>query len=212
VRERIAAACARARRDPGEVTLVAVTKGQDPETVQRVLLDRGHRTLGENRLQEWRDKHERLPDDVAWHLVGHLQRNKVKFCRPFALIHSLDSLRLAQALDAEGAKHDHVFAVLIQVNVAGEESKFGVTPEGAAELLEATRSLAHVRVDGLMTIAPYFDDAEEARGVFREARRLRDTLGLSALSMGMSGDLEVAIEEGATIVRVGTALFATGTA
>jgi PLP dependent protein len=207
VRARIARACSRAGRDPGEVTLVAVTKGRGPETVRRVLVDRSHRVLGENRLQEWRDKHGRLPGDVEWHLVGHLQRNKVRYCRPFALIHSLDSLRLAEALDAEGERHDHVFAVLIQVNVALEERKYGVPPGEAAGLLEATRRLAHVRVDGLMTIAPYHEDPERSRGVFREARRLRDTLGLRALSMGMSGDLDVAVEEGATLVRVGSALF-----
>jgi PLP dependent protein len=212
VRARIAAACARSGRDPREVTLVAVTKGRDPETVRRVLLERGHRVLGENRLQEWRDKHERLPADVTWHLVGHLQRNKVRFCRPFALIHSLDSLRLAQALDAEGERHGHVFTVLIQVNVAGEASKFGLPPREVPALLGAVSALRHVHVEGLMTIAPYLDDPEGARPVFREARELRDRLGLRALSMGMSGDLDVAVEEGATLVRVGSALFEGGPA
>ena len=192
------------------MTLVAVTKGREPETVRRVLVDRGHKVLGENRLQEWRDKHEHLPSDVTWHLVGHLQRNKVRYCRPFALIHSLDSLRLAEALEAEGARHAHVFAVLIQVNVAREASKYGVAPADAADLLAATGDMPHVRVDGVMTIAPYHDDPEEARSVFREARRLRDRLGVPALSMGMSGDLEVAVEEGATLVRVGSALFEPG--
>jgi len=208
VRDRIAAACARAGRSPEEVTLVAVTKGHDPDEVARRLLARGQHVLAENRVQEWREKHEALPRDVAWHLVGHLQRNKVKYCRTFTLIHSLDSLRLAQALEADGEKHDHVFRVLIQVNVAGETSKYGVASDEVRELYERIGDLPHVEVLGLMTIAPFDDDPERSRGVFRALRNLRDTLSLEALSMGMSGDFEVAVEEGATLVRVGSALFA----
>jgi PLP dependent protein len=194
------------------VRLVAVTKGQGPDTIRRLLLDGGHLRLGENRLQEWRDKHEAVGPAVEWHLVGHLQRNKVRYCRPFSLIHSLDSARLAEALEAEGAKHGHLFRTLVQVNVSGEASKYGVSPEEAKALIATVEPLVHVRVDGLMTIAPYADDSERARPVFRALRKLRDRLGLDDLSMGMSGDLEVAIEEGATLVRVGSALFATGSA
>jgi PLP dependent protein len=207
VRARIAAACARSGRDPADVTLVAVTKGQSVETIAR-LVAAGQRVLGENRLQEWRDKHAALGGDVEWHLVGHLQRNKVRTCTPFALIHSLDSLRLAEALEEEGARTGHVFPVLIQVNVSGEATKHGVAPADTVTLLEATHALPHVRVEGLMTMAPYHEDPERARGVFRALRDLRARLGLRVLSMGMSGDLDVAIEEGATHVRVGTALFA----
>jgi PLP dependent protein len=145
--------------------------------------------------------------DVEWHLVGHLQRNKVKYCRPFALIHSLDSVRLAEALEEEGARHGHVFRTLVQVNVAGEASKHGVPPEEAEALVALVRTLEHVRVEGLMTMAPYAEDPERARPVFGALRALRDRLGLDALSMGMSGDVEVAVEEGATLVRVGSALF-----
>jgi pyridoxal phosphate enzyme (YggS family) len=207
VRRRIEAACAAAGRDPSDVTLVAVTKGHGPDQVRRALLDQGHRDLGENRVQEWQTKAEALGPDVAWHLVGHLQTNKVRFCAPFALIHSLDSARLADALEAEGARRGHVFPVLLQVNVAGEAQKHGVAPSEVAELTRHLGSLAHVRLDGLMTIAPYADDPERARPVFRALRELADRHAFGRTSMGMSGDLEVAIEEGATWVRVGRAAF-----
>ncbi len=212
VEERIAAACSRAGRDPAAVTLVAVTKGRAPDDV-RALLQAGQRVLAENRVQDWRALVEALGDDVAgdtppqWHLIGHLQRNKVRFCRPFALIHSLDSERLARALDEEGAKHDHVFRTLIQVNVSGEASKFGVATVDVEALIERVAALPHVEVVGLMTIAPYHDDPERARPVFAELRELAHHLDLRERSMGMSGDFEVAVEEGATLVRIGSALF-----
>ncbi len=212
VEERIAAACSRAGRDPAAVTLVAVTKGRAPDDV-RALLQAGQRVLAENRVQDWRALVEALGDDVAgdtppqWHLIGHLQRNKVRFCRPFALIHSLDSERLARALDEEGAKHDHVFRTLIQVNVSGEASKFGVATVDVEALIERVAALPHVEVVGLMTIAPYHDDPERARPVFAELRELAHRLDLRERSMGMSGDFEVAVEEGATLVRIGSALF-----
>lgn len=207
VRRRIERACSAAGRDPSGVTLVAVTKGRGPEEVRRAVLDQGHRDLGENRVQEWQTKVEALGTDVAWHLVGHLQRNKVRFCAPFALIHSLDSPRLADALEDEGARRGHVFPVLLQVNVAGEAQKHGVPPSEVAELARHLASLPHVRLEGLMTIAPYADDPEEARPVFRTLRDLADRHAFGRTSMGMSGDLEVAIEEGATWVRVGRAAF-----
>ncbi len=212
VEERIAAACSRAGRDPAAVTLVAVTKGRAPDDV-RALLQAGQRVLAENRVQDWRALVEALGDDVPgdtppqWHLIGHLQRNKVRFCRPFALIHSLDSERLARALDEEGAKHDHVFRTLIQVNVSGEASKFGVATVDVEALIERVAALPHVEVVGLMTIAPYHDDPERARPVFAELRELAHRLDLRERSMGMSGDFEVAVEEGATLVRIGSALF-----
>lgn len=211
MRERIAAACARVGRDPSEVELVAVTKGRDPAEV-RALVAAGQRVLGENRVQAWREAADAVGDlDVAWHLIGHLQRNKVRFCRRIASIHSLDSERLALALEDEGAKHAHRFEVLVQVNVSGEASKYGVAVGELAALLEAVAPLTHVRVRGLMTMAPYADDPEEARPHFRRLRALAEQHGLRELSMGMSGDFEVAVEEGATIVRVGSALFETPT-
>ncbi len=212
VRERIAAACRRAGREPAAVGLVAVTKGRAPDDV-RALLAAGQRVLAENRVQDWRALVDALGDDEPgdtppqWHLIGHLQRNKARFCRPFALIHSLDSERLARALDEEGAKHDHVFRTLLQVNVSGEASKFGVAAGDAEALLDRVAVLPHVEVVGLMTIAPYHDDPERARPVFASLRELARELGLHELSMGMSGDYEVAVEEGATLVRIGSALF-----
>jgi pyridoxal phosphate enzyme (YggS family) len=207
VRTRIERACAAAARDPRSVTLVAVTKGRTPDEVRRALLDQGHRVLGENRVQEWRPKAAALGDEVAWHLVGHLQTNKVRYCAPFALIHSLDSERLADALEADGAKRGHVYRVLVQVNVAGEASKQGVAPAEVPELVRHVASLDHVRLEGLMTIAPFDPDPERARPVFRGLRDLADRHADGRTSMGMSGDLEVAVEEGATWVRVGRALF-----
>jgi len=207
VRERIERACARSARDPREVQLVAVTKGHDPATVRSGLLDHGHRVLGESRVQEWRPKADALGEDVEWHLVGHLQTNKVRYCRPFALLHGVDSARLVDALEAAGERHGHVFPILLQVNVAGEDSKHGVDPAGLADLVARVRDAGHVRLEGLMTMAPYDPDPERARPVFRALRALAERHAHGSTSMGMSGDFEVAIEEGATWIRVGTALF-----
>ncbi len=186
---------------------MAVTKGRSHDEVA-ALLAAGQRDLGENRVQAYQAVARAFDEqDVRWHLVGHLQRNKVRFCRGFALIHSLDSERLALALEAEGAKHGHVFRTLLQLNVSGETSKHGLAPSELAPLLALVRDLAHVQVEGLMTMAPYHPDPEQARPVFRALRERALEHGLEGLSMGMSGDLEVAVEEGATLVRVGTALF-----
>lgn len=209
VKERIARACHAVGRDPDEVTLVAVTKGHDADEVRRVLLDEGHRVLGENRVQAWRALAESLDADVEWHLIGHLQTNKVRFCRPLALIHGVDSERLADALETEGAKHAHVFPVLLQVNASGEPSKYGAAAAALPDLVRHVDSLAHVRLEGLMTIAPYDPDPERARPTFRTLRALADRFAGGRTSMGMSGDLEVAIAEGASWVRVGRALFET---
>jgi len=209
VRERIERACARAGRDPREVRLVAVTKGHDADAVRAALLDHGHRVLGESRVQEWQTKAEALGPDVEWHLVGHLQTNKVRYCRGFALLHGVDSARLIDALEADGERHDHVFPVLLQVNVAGESAKYGVDPGDIGDLVARVRDAPHVRLEGLMTLAPYDPDPERARPVFRALRALAERHADGKTSMGMSGDFEVAIEEGATWIRVGSALFAT---
>ena len=211
ITQRMAAACERTGRDPSEVKLVAVTKGHTLDEIQRVLLDKGHLCLGENRIQEWRDKAQVLEEaeqNAEWHLIGNLQRNKVKYCLPFSLIHSLNSVRLADELQKQGDKKGHTFKTLIEVNVADEDSKLGISTEETEDLVTYVQGLSHVQVEGLMTIAPYVDNPNEVRHYFTKLRNLRDKLSLRELSMGMSGDFEVAIEEGATIVRVGSALFA----
>lgn len=207
IQHRIRQACKRAGRDPSEVTLIAVTKGHDAHEIRETVLAHGHTLLGENRVQEWRDKNKQL-DEVEWHFIGNLQSNKVKYCTDFAMIHSLNSSKLADMMEKQGAKKEHVFKVMIEVNVAGEDAKQGIAPAEAEALLRHTRGLEHVEVRGLMTMAPYADDPEAARPYFRKLRELRDKLGLKELSMGMSGDFEVAIEEGASFVRVGSAIFA----
>ncbi len=206
VRSRIADACRRVGRSPDEVTLVAVSKGHNPDEIREAILSAGHTVLGENRIQEWRAKAPELPE-ASWHFIGNLQRNKAKYSRQFALIHSLNSARLADALQAVGERHDHLFRVLIEVNVAGEMSKQGVALEQAEQLADYVRSLDRLAVEGVMTMAPFGSDPEQARRYFTRLRTLRDKLGLVELSMGMSGDFEVAVEEGATIVRIGSALF-----
>lgn len=206
IRARIAAACQRAGRDPAEITLVAVTKGRSPAEIAAAVLAHGHYVLGESRIQEWRAKTAQL-HDVEWHFIGNLQRNKVKYCKPFRLIHSLNSQRLADELSRYAINHDHTFRVLLEVNVAGEQSKQGIALEHAPALAAYVQTLPGVELMGLMTMAPYSDNPETSRPSFQKLRNLRDTLGLRHLSMGMSGDFEVAIEEGATLVRIGSALF-----
>lgn len=204
---RLEAACARAGRRPDEVRLVAVTKGRTPAEIERSVLAFGHRRLGENRAQELRDKRPHLPEDVEWHFIGNLQTNKVKYLSGVTLIHSLNSRRLADALARRAELIGESFDVLIEVNVAGETAKQGVPVADLEELADHTRALAGVRLVGLMGMAPFSPDPEAARPVFAALRRLGERLGLPELSMGMSGDFEVAAEEGATLVRVGTALF-----
>jgi PLP dependent protein len=206
VQERIITTCESAGRKPSEVKLVAVTKGHSVEEIDREILQYGHRILGENRIQEWRDKAPQL-ENIEWHLIGNLQRNKVKYCLPFTLIHSLNSERLADELQAFGAKKNHIFRVLVEVNVAGEENKMGVSLDQAEALVYYSRALPNLAVEGLMTVAPYSDTPDTARPYFVQLRQLRDKLALKELSMGMSGDFETAIWEGATIVRIGSALF-----
>jgi PLP dependent protein len=217
VRARIDAACRRAGRDPAAVTLVAVSK-TFPVAAIREAVAAGVTTFGESRIQEALPKISALADvpGLAWHLVGHLQRNKaVKAVGPFALIHSVDTLALAERLDRLAAERGLVQEVLVEVNVAGEATKHGVAPEDAAALVGAAAALAHLRVRGLMGMAPYAADPEAARPHFRRLAALLREIAQNApggvtmdtLSMGMSDDFEVAIEEGATLVRIGTRLF-----
>jgi len=215
VKTTIREACQKSGRDPEAVTVVAVSKTK-PASMIKELYDAGHRDFGENYAQELCAKYEELPKDIRWHMIGHLQRNKVKYIAPFvAMIHSVDSLRLAQAIDKEAAKCGRVIPIFIEVNVGGEETKFGVTPQEAPALVEEVLKLTHVQYCGLMTSAPPVDDPEKVRGCFRDLRQLgvdikqknlNNVTGTS-LSMGMSQDYRVAVEEGATHVRVGTGIF-----
>ncbi len=212
VRSRIADACRRAGRDPSSVTLVAVTKTVPP-AVAAVAAELGERDLGEGRPQGLWEKAAAVAG-VRWHLVGHLQRNKIDRTAPLAaLIHSVDSERLLAALDAFGRKHGTPVPVLLEVNCSREPAKGGFAPDAVPALAGGLAALAGVRVDGLMTMAAHHDDPRACRPTFAELRALRDGLRtatglpLPHLSMGMSDDFEVAVEEGATFVRVGTTLF-----
>jgi PLP dependent protein len=215
VKERITKAAARAGRDPAEVTLIAVTKTMPVERI-REAIDAGHHVFGENRVQEAQAKVPELGGAVRWHLIGHLQRNKVKFvCDLFDMIESVDSLSLAQDLNAHAARHDMVMPILIQVNIGDETTKSGVEPSEALALVQQVASFPHVAVKGLMCVPPAVDIAEHARAYFVELRTLAEQIedahipnvAMTELSMGMSHDFEVAIEEGATMVRVGSAIF-----
>jgi PLP dependent protein len=213
VRNAIAAAARRAGRDPAGVRLIAVSKTVAPEQI-RAAMDAGQDIFGENYLQEARDKIALLGRRVGWHLIGHLQTNKAKAAvELFDLIHAVDRLKLAQALDAAAARIGKVQDILVQVNQAGEDTKSGVAEATAPDLVREVARLDHLRLLGLMTMPPWFPGPEEARPYFRALRELRDRLReacglpLPELSMGMSGDYAVAVEEGATLVRVGTAIF-----
>ena len=207
VRVRVAAACERAGRDPGEVTIVGVAK-TFPAAFVVEAVRAGLADVGENRVQEAATK---VPEVAAagvrprWHLVGHLQTNKVKTAlNLFVIIQSVDSVRLAESISHHT---ERPIPVLLEVNVAGEATKFGFRPQGVAGELKRIAALPGLEVQGLMTVAPLADDPEEVRPVFRCLRQLRDALGLRHLSMGMTDDFEVAVEEGATMVRIGRAIF-----
>ena len=198
-----------------EVTLIAVSKTKPAEMIQE-LYDAGCRNFGENKVQELIDKYEILPKDICWHMIGHLQRNKVKYIvDKVSLIHSVDSLRLAQTIEKEAEKKNCVVDILIEINMAREESKYGIYPEELEALLREISHLSHIRVKGLMTVAPNVKNPEENRKIFTEMKKLSvdiakkniDNITMSILSMGMTNDYQVAIEEGATMVRVGTGIF-----
>jgi pyridoxal phosphate enzyme (YggS family) len=205
VRERVARATERAGRSPVEVTIVAVSKSFPTQAIEEAATA-GIAHVGENRVQEAAAKIPTLRHlPLTWHMVGHLQTNKAKTTLElFDIIQSMDSLRLAEVLSRHA---ERAIPVLLEVNVAGEASKFGFSPQEVPAAAEAVAHLPHLDVRGLTTVAPLVSDAEEVRPVFRELRRLRDALGLAELSMGMSDDFEVAIEEGATMVRIGRAIF-----
>ena len=213
IRARMAAACARAGRRPDEVQLVAVSKTFGAEHV-RAAAACGVRIFGENKVQEAEAKLPGCPGTLSWHLVGHLQSNKAaRAVAIFDQIHAVDSLKLLQKLEAAAAAEGKRLPVLLEINVSGESSKFGLAPAGASELLAAAGELEYASVAGLMTMPPFAPEAEKTRTHFRRLRELRDAwraqfgLPLAELSMGMSHDFEVAIEEGATWIRIGTALF-----
>lgn len=215
VQENIKKACKKVNRDLSEVTLIAVSKTK-PVSMLREAYDEGVRTFGENKVQEIMDKYGQLPQDIEWHMIGHLQRNKVKYIADkAAMIHSLDSLRLAETIETEAAKHNRVMPVLIEVNVAMEESKFGISVGEVLPFVQELSRFPHLEVKGLMTIAPYVENPEENRQIFRKLKKLSvdieekniNNINMSVLSMGMTGDYQVAIEEGATMVRVGTGIF-----
>ena len=211
---RLAAAAQRVRRRPEDITLVGVTKLIGLERIQPALAA-GLRHLGENYVQEALDKYEVIGDRAIWHFIGHLQRNKVRYVVPrFDLIETVDSLRLAQEIDKRATQVGKRMPVLLQVNVGDEDSKFGVAPSELGALWDQVAALAHLEVQGLMAIPPLAPEPEQSRPYFRRLREMAEELEASApgprvrhLSMGMTQDFEVAIEEGATIVRVGTGIF-----
>ncbi len=214
VRRRIEAAAVRAGRDPASVTLVGVTKTVDAPGI-REALEAGLLDAGENRVQEAREKMPLLPDTVRWHLVGHLQSNKaLQAARLFRVIHSVDSVELLRRLDTAASKEGRTIDALVQVDLAGEPTKSGVGEEGLDEILELAASCERIVLRGLMILPPYHPDPERARPWFRRLRLLLESVrarhvrpALTELSMGMTEDFEVAIEEGATLVRIGRALF-----
>ena len=215
VEKNIEAACSLGERKREEVKLIAVSKTKPVEMLQEAY-DYGCRDFGENKVQELVDKYEKMPKDIRWHMIGHLQRNKVKYIvDKVYLIHSVDSLRLAEEISKEAVKKDVTVSVLIEVNVAEEASKFGTTSEDAIALVEQIAKLSNIAIKGLMTIAPYVENAEENRVYFRKLKQIYvdiirkniDNVFMDVLSMGMTGDYKVAITEGATYIRVGTGIF-----
>jgi len=211
---RIEGAAKRAGRDPREVMLLAATKNRVPREILEAY-EAGVKVVGENRVQEMVSKRSEVGDVVAWHFIGHLQRNKVRFVAgEVGLIHSVDSARLAEEIDVRAGVRGTVQPVLIQVNMAGEGSKFGLKPGQVGELIEEIAGYRNVEVRGLSTVAPFVNDAEDVRWIFRELKDLggrldRDFDGFKCdeLSMGMTNDFEIAVEEGSTLVRIGTAIF-----
>ena len=215
VQKEIEKACERGNRNREDVTLIAVSKTKPISTLKEAY-DLGVRVFGENKVQELVDKYEALPKDIHWHMIGHLQRNKVKYIiDKVDCIHSVESVRLAETIEKEAAKHDRINDVLVEVNVAGEDSKFGLAPSEVPAFIEEIAKFPHIRVKGLMTIAPFVENPEENRPIFKVLRELSvditkkniDNVIMNVLSMGMTNDYQVAVEEGATMVRVGTGIF-----
>ena len=215
VESQIQASCEKSGRQREDVTLIAVSKTKPVELLQEAY-DAGVRDFGENKVQEICDKYDRLPSDIRWHMIGHLQRNKVKhIIDKVCMIHSVDSYRLAEEINIHAKKHKLVMPVLIEVNIAQEQTKFGVSKDDAMQLIEEAAHLDSIQIQGLMAVAPYVENAEENRKYFRELAKLAvdirakniDNVVMRVLSMGMAGDYAVAIEEGAAMVRVGTGIF-----
>ena len=215
IEDNVDAACKKAGRSRDEVTLIAVSKTKPVEMLSTIY-NQGIRDFGENKVQEMCDKMEQLPSDIRWHMIGHLQTNKVKYIVGHTtLIHSVDSLHLAKEIEKQAEKKDVTVDILVEVNIAEEESKFGIHKEETYELVRHIASLPHVHIRGIMTIAPYVENPEDNRMYFRGIRQLSvdiaeqniDNVDMDVLSMGMTGDYMVAIEEGATMVRVGTGIF-----
>ena len=215
VEKNIEQACKNAGRNRNEVTLIAVSKTKPVEMLQEIY-DENIRDFGENKVQELCSKMEQLPSDIRWHMIGHLQRNKVKYIvGKVELIHSVDTYRLAEEINIQAKKQNVIVPILVEVNIAHEESKFGISAEDAILLVEEISRLENIRIKGLMTIAPYVENPEDNRLYFRKIKQLSvditnkniDNGSMEILSMGMTGDYMVAIEEGATMVRVGTGIF-----
>jgi len=215
VKARMEAACVRAGRNPKDVTLIAVSKTK-PVSMLVEAYEAGARTFGENKVQEIVEKFPQMPKDAKFHMIGHLQTNKVgQVIEKVELIHSVDSVHLAEKIEKEAAKRNMIANILLEVNVAREDSKFGLYMEDVIGVLQSVQEFPHVCVKGLMTIAPYVENAEENRKYFKDLYQLYvdiksknlDNGTMSVLSMGMTGDYEVAVEEGATMIRVGTGIF-----
>ena len=215
VEQNIQEACKKANRMRDEVTLIAVSKTKPVEMLKEVY-DLGIRHFGENKVQELIEKYPQIPSDMNWHMIGHLQRNKVKqVIDKSILIHSVDSIRLAEAIELEASKKNMVVNILLEVNVAEEESKFGMKIEEVLPAVQLISTFSHVKIKGLMTIAPFVENAEDNRPVFARLKKLSvdiaskniDNVNVDILSMGMTNDYQVAIEEGATMIRVGTGIF-----
>lgn len=215
VEKNIEQACKNAGRSRDEVTLIAVSKTKPVEMLQEIY-DENIRDFGENKVQELCSKMGQLPSDIRWHMIGHLQRNKVKYVvGKVELIHSVDTYRLAEEINIQAKKQNVIVPILVEVNIAHEESKFGISAEDAILLVEEISKLENIRIKGLMTIAPYVENPEDNRLYFRKIKQLSvditnkniDNVFMEILSMGMTGDYMVAIEEGATMVRVGTGIF-----
>ncbi len=215
VEEQITAVCEKSGRERKDVTLIAVSKTKPVEMLQEAY-DCGCRDFGENKVQELMDKYELLPKDIRWHMIGHLQRNKVKYIvDKVFLIHSVDSLKLAEEISKEAVKKNVEVSILIEVNVANEDTKFGTTCEEVLPLVREIAKLPNILIKGLMTIAPYVEDEEQNRRYFQKLKKISvdimkenvDNVYMEILSMGMTGDYRTAVSEGATYVRVGTGIF-----